>query len=30
MRRGLLAGAVVATWIGSLAWLAARQGQAGD
>jgi hypothetical protein len=30
VRRGLLAGAIVATWIGSLAWLAARQGRAGD
>ncbi len=30
MRRGLVAGAIVATWIGSLAWLAARQGRSGD
>lgn len=30
MRRGLLAGAILATWVGSLAWLAARQSRSGD
>lgn len=30
MRRGLIAGAILATWVGSLAWLAARQGRSGD
>jgi transglutaminase-like putative cysteine protease len=30
MRRGLLAGAILAVWVGSLAWLAARQGESGD
>lgn len=30
MRRGLLAGAILAVWVGSLAWLGARQRQSGD
>jgi transglutaminase-like putative cysteine protease len=30
MRRGLVAGAILAVWVGSLAWLAARQRQSGD